>query len=106
MSQVIYYQNSNIIELRGLKNVVTGEYLDAASVTVTLLDSSDSEVTGESWPLTMDYVTSSSGIYRATLSSSLGVSKASNYTAVIEADGGVGLAGKWEVALKCLQRSS
>jgi len=105
MAQIIYYLNDHTIELRNLKNEVTGDYLDAATVTVTLVDSNDAEVSGETWPLTMSYVTGSNGVYRATFSDTLSLTKLAKYTAKVTADGGAGLKGYWEVPLKCLQRT-
>ena len=42
-------------------------YVNDASVTVTVFDSNNVEVTGQAWPLTLDYVAASDGIYRKTI---------------------------------------
>jgi len=37
-----------------------------ATVTVTILDSNDVELVGESWPVTLPFVSGSKGVYRKT----------------------------------------
>jgi len=102
--QLIYEGNDHILELVGLQGVATGDYENAATVTVTLKDSSGVEVSGQAWPTTMTYVTGSNGRYRATLEDVLVLTSGSSYTAIIEADAGSGLKGKWELDLKCQTR--
>jgi hypothetical protein len=61
-------------------------YLNAATVAVTLKDAADVDVTGESWPKTLNYVTASNGLYRATLSDAIGIIPGDDYKAIVTAD--------------------
>ena len=96
MPLTLYLSNDNVLELTGLINTVTNTYLNSATVTVTLVDNADVEVSGETWPLTMTYVAASDGKYRATLTDSLSIIGGTRYTAKIAADSGAGLKGYWE----------
>lgn len=99
-NQVLFYLNDMLIEIEGLQDVIDpGNYLNSATVTVTLVDSEGTEVSGETWPLTMVYVGSSDGIYRATLNDDLGLTLGDQYTAKVSANGGAGLQGYWELPL-------
>ena len=89
MADLTAYLNSdNVITLNGLIDAVDSSYQNTATVQVTLTDYNGNEVTGETWPLTMNYVSASNGDYRATLVDTLNVSEGS-YTATITADAGV-----------------
>lgn len=103
-AQILFFGNDNLIELRGLKNEVAGTYLNAATVTVTLKDSDGDNVAGASWPMTMSYVASSNGIYRATLPSTLSVVEDGRYTAVVAVNGGAGLVARWDLPCLCRDR--
>ncbi len=104
MSQVIFYLNDMIIELLGLQDGVTLAYLNAATVTVTLVDcDTGTEVVGQSWPLTMPYVAASNGDYRATLISTLTLVVGDLYIAKISAVES-GLNGYWELPLTVEKR--
>jgi hypothetical protein len=104
-AQIIYYQNDTVLEVRDLRNGVTGDYLDQAALSVTVYDSTGAQVAGAAWPLAMSYVAASNGKYRVTLPAALALQKRDKYTAVILADGGVGLDARWEIELSCQQRS-
>lgn len=93
--KVIYVGADNVLELQDFQNQVTSEYINDATVSVTLKDSASTNVTGESWPLTMVYVAASNGKYRATLTDSLSLIEDEVYTAVVSADGGDGLAASF-----------
>lgn len=103
-THIIYKGNDMVLELRGLASEVTGDYLNYATVAVTLKDASGVEVSGESWPLAMAYVASSNGKYRATLADTLSLTDRARYTATITADAGAGLKGEWVEDLVCQLR--
>ncbi len=104
MTQVIFHLNDNLLELLALKDVVADTFVNSASVDVTLVDKDDVEVTGETWPLTMLYVTASDGEYRATLVDTLGLVPDDLYTAIIEVDDGAGRAAHWEFPVRAETR--
>jgi hypothetical protein len=59
------------------------DYLNAATVAVTLKDAAGVEVTGETWPFTLAYVTGTKGRYRAILTDALVLVAGQIYTATI-----------------------
>ena len=96
MSQtpVLYIDNTNSIWVKGLQNSVTGEYVNNATVTVSLSDKSGALVSGSSWPLTLAYVTGSDGFYQASLPASLNLVNTRYYVASVTAD----VAGEYQAA--------
>ena len=100
---VLYRSNDHVLELRGLKNELTGAALNSATVTVTLVDATGAQVSGDTWPKTMSYVTSSSGNYRCTLGYALSLTEDARYTAQITANAGSGLRAYWE--MECVARN-
>ncbi len=84
-----YLDSDNVITVSGLQNTIDDTYENTATVQVTLQDANGNEVAGDTWPLTMNYVSASNGIYRATLLDTLSVVEG-NYVAVITANAGVG----------------
>lgn len=105
-AKAIYLSNDHLLEVRGLKNIAADEYIDDATVTVTLVDEEGAEVSGQSWPLTLSHVAGSDGIYRGTLTDSLSLTVDLEYTAQITASGGSNLAGYWEIPLRAAIRAS
>lgn len=107
----VYVENTNVVELIGLKDAVADAFINNATVTVTLYDSTGVAVTvasggpAQSWPTTMDYVAASDGIYRAYLSSGLELVAGNQYFAHIDADSG-GAQGHWEFAFVAKTRRS
>lgn len=94
--EVVFRNNDNLIEVRELQQETTGNYLNSATVEVTLYDDEDNEISGESWPLTLSYVSGSDGKYRATLSKDLQLGSVEEGKAVVTADSGAGYA-EWTV---------
>lgn len=101
----LYGGNDNILEVASLKNELTGEFLNDAVVIATLKDSVGGEVSGDSWPKTMDYLAASNGIYRVTLPHTLGLVIGSRYTVVITVDGSDGVHAEWSVECVCRARN-
>jgi hypothetical protein len=103
--EIIFLANDNLLQLNGLKDVATGDYMDSATVTVTLKDSNGSEVVGQTWPTTLIFVVgSTTGQYRCTLNDELVLTTGDAYTAEITADGGPGLRGHWHLAVEARTR--
>lgn len=101
----LYIGNDNVITLSGLQDSIDDSYKNAASVTVTLVDSEGTEVAGETWPLSMAYVAASNGEYRATLADTLTL-EAGEYIAQVSADAGAGLKGYWEISVTVQTRTA
>jgi hypothetical protein len=91
-----FVANSNVLDLIGLKSAVEDTFINDADVEVTVKDSADVNVTGVSWPVTMDYVAASNGNYRAILSHAIAFVPNRKYYAHIDADAGADRVGHWE----------
>jgi hypothetical protein len=100
VTQVIFNLNDNLLELVGLKDVVSGSFANSATVTVTLVDKDDVEVAGETWPLTMSYVAASDGLYRAVLKDTLTFVVDDLYTAKIDANDGADRQAHWKFPVR------
>jgi hypothetical protein len=92
---IIYIANDNVLELTGLQNSVSDAYQNSATVTVTVTDSAGTDVVGETWPVTLVYVSGSNGDYRANLTDSLVLTDGSKYAATITADAGANGLATW-----------
>lgn len=100
----LYIGNSNMVELAGLRASNTPTtYINDATVTVTITDLAGTEVTGETWPKSMNYVASSNGVYRADLSASLGLTEDSSYLVVVNVTATDGT-GKWTQEARATRR--
>ena len=92
---VKYYLASDVLEVSGLRNAVTGAYLNSGvTADVTLVDSAGVNVVRSSgtWPQALAYVVASDGIYRTTLvGSGLTLVPGDWYKAVLNVDAGGGL---------------
>ncbi len=76
--QIYYWKNDNIVWVRdaagnGLKNEITDEYIDNATVTAEVKFKSGTLVTGQSWPTTLTFVEGSNGVYNGVLDKLLNV---------------------------------
>lgn len=105
-----FVANTNQLTLTGLKSDPENQYLNTATVTVTVKDSTGTNVTGISWPLTMSYVAASNGDYSTDLTSSLSLVANSHYVAYIEADASttspaVERIAHWEFPFKAKKRT-
>lgn len=93
--QVYYLNTDHIIELETLTNGLTGAVINGATVTCTVYDADDTEVSGESWPVTLTE-DGSTGTYRGALSDALSVSNTDRLTAKVTATSS-GLTRTWFV---------
>lgn len=103
MSGTLYLDNSNVVELVGLKNSVTGAADVGASVSLVLLDANGEEVAGETWPVSLSH--GEGGTYRATLSPDVEVKDSHIYTARISATGSGGEVGRWNCIVTAAVRA-
>lgn len=102
---VLYIGNDAILELRGLENDLTGQFLNAATVTATLTDATGTQIAGAAWPMTLAYVAASDGTYRATLPYTLALTPNEKVTAAISVDAGSGLRAFWALEFVARRRS-
>ena len=102
----LYINNDNLLSVENLKNAATGVYINDATVSATLKNSSGVNVTGQSWPLTLTFVSSSNGVYRGTLEDGLVLNEGETYTAEITADAGADQIANWSISLPATKRTS
>lgn len=95
--EIVYAGNDNILELRGLRDEITGAWVNNATVTISVMDGGTA-VAGESWPKDMGYVIGSDGIYRAMLGNAAQIKDGGRYEAVITATIS-GLQARWQTLL-------
>ena len=97
--------SDNLAQIASLKNAVADTFVNDATCTVTLYNNAGTEVSGETWPLSMGYVAASDGIYRAiitdTVTSNLSPNK--RYRLVYSADGGADLKRDWHVWVNAIR---
>jgi hypothetical protein len=93
-ADLIYIDNSNVVELTELTNSATGTAITNATVTVSLYDSAGVLVTGQTFPAAMSHV--SAGTYRATIEDDIVLVEHQRYVAHIDASSS-GLVGHWEL---------
>ncbi|MCK7495202.1 MAG: hypothetical protein MZW92_31975 [Comamonadaceae bacterium] len=105
MTTLIYIGNEHLIELDAPQNAADNSYLNAATVTVTIKNAAGVNISGETWPKTMTYVTASAGKYRATVSDALALVPGQFYIAHITAESG-GLTGNWQIPLTAAIRNA
>lgn len=88
--------NSLDIEIRGLKNSVSGDYIVDAIVTATIYEEDGTtEVSGVTWPVSMSYIAASNGNYSGTVDSDSEIVIGSKYKVVVSATDLEGNKGEW-----------
>lgn len=82
--------SSNVITLDELTNTTTAVYENSAVVTFTLTDMTGTEVSGETWPVTLSATTESprTGKYQVVLSKNLAITAGKFYLYTLTASTG------------------
>ena len=109
----VYLGNSGLIEVTGVSDASTGDFINNATVTATLYDSLegaidsvvDNKVSGETWPITLDYVADSDGNYSGGYSEAVAIEQNTFYYAAITVNAGTGRVGRWIIKVKGKVRS-
>lgn len=92
----VYYKSSNVLELLGLKNAVSGAYLNAATVNATVYRDG-AAVPGQTWPLVLTYEAASNGNYRGTIEDTIEVQVNDLLEVIVTVNGGAGLVRRFRV---------
>ncbi|KQU77706.1 hypothetical protein ASD12_18065 [Mesorhizobium sp. Root102] len=98
MTCVVYVDNTNLIEVVGLKSAIEGSFVNDADVSVTVKDAEGTNVSGQTWPATLTYVTASEGNYRGIIEDDVALTAGTTYYAHIDANAGANRIGHWEFA--------
>lgn len=101
MTKTVYIDNGNLVKVTGLIDLSNSSYNTSATVLATLKTASDTNVTGQSWPLTLTH--QSSGTYQGTLTSSLDLEGA-RYNLEISVNSGDDGAAFFDVDVKAERR--
>lgn len=93
----LYAGNNTIdVELVGLKDASESTFINDATVTVTIFEEDGvTEVTGETWPVSMLYVAASNGDYLGVVSANSNIVAGSKYMISISAQDTDGNKGEW-----------
>lgn len=102
---IIFVANDNRLILEDFQDQKSGGFFPAAVVTVTLLNPDGTEVVGATWPLAMTFIPNTNASFDVTLPDTLSLNPNTEYTAVIDADGGPGFKAHWEMALNAIKRT-
>ena len=101
---IAYIDNGNVLTLSSLTNSITAAVDTGATVTVTLKDTSGTEVSGQSWPASVVHV--AAGLYQTTLDAALVLQPNRTYKAHVDATGTGGEVGHWEIPVKAMIRGA
>lgn len=102
--KIWYVDNDMVIECANVIDNISGNTVDDATITATLKDSEDVDVTGQIWPVTLDFV--SSGLYRKTVDKAVDVLDAIGYTLHIDLVTPGGNDAHWEIPIGGETRTS
>jgi len=83
----IYIGSDNLFVVRGVKNSSNGEYINDATVELTLQDADGNDISGQTWPLTLTYIAASNGEYQGTIENTIDVEDGQTGTAVLDIEG-------------------
>lgn len=95
MAHIIYEDNDNVIEVSELKDQVADTFLNNQIVEVTIKDLDGTELSGQTWPISLSYVSGSNGKYRATLPDTLAFDSDKEYVAEVDVQAGAGKSAKF-----------
>jgi hypothetical protein len=89
-----------------LSNALTGLPINTAAVIATLKDAGGAEVPGETWPVTLTYITASAGVYRRQLGANVQLEIGQKYTVEFQAtDASVPAPYTWQNDVYVVERS-
>lgn len=86
---VMYLDTSNVIEHKVLDRV-NQRPVNSATVTAHLRNAAGADVVGETWPVTLSYVSGSRGVYRYFTSPTMDLTDNGEYELTVVADDGAG----------------
>lgn len=96
--------NSINFELTLTNPDVDPVYVNDATVTATITDTSDVNVTGQTWPVTLAYEADSDGEYKKTIEPVSGIVADTDYKVIFDVTGAGGLIGQWVHEVKSSDR--
>lgn len=97
MAYTLWINNDNTISVKGLHDPTSGSFMNDATISLTLTDSQDIPVTGQAFPVVVDYIADSDGNYQATLENTLNLTDGASYIAVVTATSASGINAEWQL---------
>lgn len=101
----LFIENDNLLTLNHLKEAITDQYLNSAAVEATLVDHNGDEVEGQTWPLSLGYVTASDGKYQGIIEDAVELAQA-DYTVIVTVDAGIDRIAKWRLPVRAVRRTA
>jgi hypothetical protein len=101
MAKTLYINNGMLLKVSSLMDQSNSSYVTNATVLATLKTASDTNVTGQTWPLTLTH--QSSGTYQGILEGDLDVSGA-YYNLEITVNSGSASQASWDIDVKAERR--
>jgi len=89
----LFLGNSNVVELSGVKNSVSGEMDTSATVIANVYNMAGTKVTG---PVTLQHNNDEPGTYQGTLAPDVGLEENREYEVHYDVVGSGGEVGHWE----------
>ena len=100
-----YINNDQLLKVEGLRDPVTSAYVNAAIIEATMYESDGvTPVSGQSWPLTLDYVSASNGNYQGLLEDGRVLTYGEIYWIEVRADAGSDLIKTWRWSDRAIHR--
>jgi hypothetical protein len=100
----MYFRSDALLELNGLRDAVTGDYLNVATVTASIRDLKGNLVVGAE-NIIMEHVSSSNGDYRGRISHAANFVEGKQYVAEVTAIGDADIQGYWKLSFQVRRRS-
>ena len=92
----LYIGNDSIVELTGLYDQLTGNYVNNASVQCTVFDANGGALANVGWPIALNYLAASNGVYQGIIPATIQLAEASGYRAQVIATSGSTTA-EWDI---------
>lgn len=102
--EVLLLLNTSLIEVSGMRDSADKSFINNAVVSCRIKDRAGTDLTGETWPVTLSYVAASDGVYRGVVAAALNLVVNQVYTLEITATSG-GNQGFWAVPVKAITRT-
>lgn len=106
MFDVVYYQNDTVISMTNVRNSVSGEMINNATVQINGIREygTNTAISPLSFPITMSYQAGSAGSYQGVLSRTLNLQPNTKYTISIQARTLDQMQSYWEFSFMCRVR--
>ena len=106
MFDVVYYQNDTVISMTNVRNSVSGELINNATIRILGIKEygTTTQVDEETFPITLTHVTGSQGRYQGVLPHTLNLLPNTRYTISIQANTVDQMQSYWEFSFTCRLR--